>query len=69
MEQWIFPLGLLGTVVLVSISPVAGGLLALVWGFVLVPHVAKYIHTHSRAHGDTGGADDVDTHYWRTTLP
>jgi hypothetical protein len=68
MEQWIFPLGLLGTVVLVSINPVAGGLLALAWGFVLVPHVGKYIHTHSRGDDDTGGADDIDTHYWRTTL-
>lgn len=68
MKQWIFPLGLLGTVVLVSISSVAGGLLALAWGFVLVPHAGKYIHTHSRGHDATGAANDIETHYWRTTL-
>lgn len=69
MAQWMFPLGLLGTVVLLSISSVAGGLLALAWGFVLVPHAARYIHTHARGHADTDGVDDVETHYWRITLP
>ena len=68
MMLWIFPLGLLGTVVLV-ISAVAGGALALAWGFILVPHAARYIHAHSRGDADAGEADDVATHYWRTTLP
>lgn len=68
---WLLPLGLLGSVVLLSLGNVFGYLLATAWGFVLFPHGANYIRTRSRRRGDGGdenGVHDVDTHYWRTTL-
>jgi hypothetical protein len=68
---WFFPVGLLGCVALVSLATVLGYLLAMAWGFVLFPHGANYILTLSRRRGDGGdenGINDVDTHYWRTTL-
>jgi hypothetical protein len=69
MPLWLFPLGLVGAVVLSSLaSPFY--LLTLVWGFVLLPHAANYIRTHPRSGGgdDTDGSYGVDTDYWRTTL-
>jgi hypothetical protein len=75
VRAWIslclFPLGLLVGIALVSLGSVIGSLLALAWTFVLVPHVGKYILTHSRGRSDGGDEDgfpDVTTHYWRTTL-
>jgi hypothetical protein len=67
----LFPLGLLGCVVLLSLATVSSYLLAMAWGFVLFPHGAGYILNHSWRRGDDGdenGSDDVDVHYWRTTL-
>lgn len=60
-----FPLGLLGGVVLVSLADLSGYLLAMVWGFVAFPHGVAYIRRRSRDAGDDG-LDDVETHYWRT---
>jgi hypothetical protein len=71
MPLWFFPVGLLGTVVLVSLATVAGVLLAVVWGFVAFPLGTAYIRHHGRSpDGRSGenGLDDVDTRYWRTTL-
>jgi hypothetical protein len=71
MAVWLFPLGLLGCVVLISFATVVGYLLALAWGFVLFPHGANYILTHSRSRrggSDRNGIREVDTDYWRTTL-
>jgi hypothetical protein len=68
---WLFPLGLVGTLTLISISNVFGYALAMVWGLVLFPHGAAYIHSHPRAPGARNDAsllseDDMD--YWRTKL-
>jgi hypothetical protein len=66
---WLFPLGLLGAVVLISLSTVFGYALAIVWGFVLFPHGAAYIWRRSAGpeRGGVGnGSDDVDAQYWRT---
>ena len=69
MRAWIalcvFPLGVLLGVAFVSLNSVLGLLLALAWGFVLVPHFSKSILAHSHGEGDSA---DVTTHYWRTTL-
>jgi hypothetical protein len=71
MPLWFFPVGLLGTVVLLSLATVASSLLAVVWGFVVFPLGAAYIRHHGRSPGgrsDENGLHDVDTRYWRTTL-
>jgi hypothetical protein len=70
MPLWLFPLGLLVGVALISLGSVVGYLLAMAWAFVLVPHVGNYIRTHSggRADDPEHAFRDVDTHYWRTTL-
>ncbi len=71
MPLWLFPMGLLGTVVLVSLGSPWSYLLALVWGFVLVPHLGKSILERSRrgtADQDRNDFPDVSTHYWRITL-
>jgi hypothetical protein len=71
LSLWLFPLGLLGAVVLLSLNSVIGSVLSIAWGFVLVPHVGNYLlhHSHGRAHGSGGsGFSDVSTHYWRTAL-
>lgn len=67
---WLWPLGVLGSVVLVSIFAPFGYLLAIVWGFVLFPYGAYYIWRRSRGPDgrvDENGFDAADTHYWRTT--
>jgi hypothetical protein len=70
MPVWLFPLGLLGGVVPVSLSTLSSFLLAMVWGFAVVPHGAAYIRRRARGPGagsDESGFHDVDTDYWRTT--
>ncbi|MGA9856899.1 MAG: hypothetical protein WBQ18_03500 [Solirubrobacteraceae bacterium] len=71
MPIWLFPLGLLGGIVLVSIGTPLGILFAMVWGFVVFPHCAA--HLLRRWRSAVGGdeqrhLDDIQTHYWRTTL-
>jgi hypothetical protein len=72
MVPWLLPLGVLGTVALISLSNLLGYVLVLVWGWVLFPYGAAYIRSHARtagAHEDgspLGDDDDVD--YWRTKL-
>ena len=68
MPVWLFPLGLLGAVVLLTFATVYGYLLVIVWGLVLFPHGAAYVRRHSRSRDGENPFDDVDTHYWRTTL-
>lgn len=68
---WLLPLGLLGTVVLISVFSPVGYVLAGVWGLVLFPYGAAYIHARARTSGARNdgsrfGADDMD--YWRTKL-
>jgi UPF0716 family protein affecting phage T7 exclusion len=71
MLPWLFPVGLLGTVALISLSDVFGYLLAAVWGWLVFPSVA--LHIRSRSHTRRGtsnrnGFRDADTDYWRTRL-
>jgi hypothetical protein len=64
-------LGSLGTVALISLSSPIAFLLALAWGWVLVPHGVAYLRSRSRTPGhasDERGFNDVNTDYWRTTL-
>lgn len=68
MPLWLFALGALGGIMLISLSTLTGYLLALVWGFIVFPHGAAYLRRRARGPGDGSDAlDGVDTHYWRTT--
>ena len=71
MLPWLFPVGLLGTVALASLSTVFGFLLLTVWGWLVFPSVALYIS--SRSHSGQGASSrnalrDADADYWRTRL-
>ena len=71
MLPWLFPVGLLGTVSLISLSNVFGYLLAAAWGWLVFPSVALY--NRSRSHTRRGTSNriafrDADAHYWRTRL-
>jgi hypothetical protein len=70
MPVWLFALGVLGGLGLVSLSDLPGYLLAIAWGFVVFPYGAACIWRR-RPSSDGGSRDendsgDVDTHYWRT---
>lgn len=65
MLSWLFPVGLLVTVVLLSLLPgLPGSLLAVVWGWVLLPVVVIGIRSRGRGRAP----DEVDAPYWRTRL-
>jgi hypothetical protein len=67
MPLWLFPLGLLGTVALVSLGSVSGYLLTALWGLVLFPHGAAWVGRRLRdPNGDNSFADE-DVDYWRLT--
>ena len=66
MSVWLFPLWLIGALVLLTLGSPAGGGLALLWAFVLVPHVAATILRRSPDGADQ--ARDRETNYWRTGL-
>jgi len=69
MLPWLFPVGLLGTVALISLSNVFGYLLAAVWGWLVFPCVALYIRSRShprRGTSNGNGFRDADADYWRT---
>lgn len=71
MLPWLLPVGLLGTVVLISLSNVLGYVLAGVWGWVLFPYGAAFIHSRARTSGARNDASPFggdDTDYWRTKL-
>ena len=71
MLPWLLPAGLLGTVALISLSGALAYLLAGIWGWLVFPYVAAYIHAHSRADGGLdkrNGFRDGEAHYWRTKL-
>jgi hypothetical protein len=72
MLPWLFPLGVLTAIALISLSNLIGYLLAIVWGWVLFPYGAAYVRSHSRAPGASNHGIpfyDGDTDYWRTKLP
>jgi hypothetical protein len=63
MLSWLFPLGALVTVVLVSLFPsLPGSLLAVAWGWVLLPAVVMYVRSRGRARRQP---DEIDAPYWR----
>ena len=71
MLPWLLPVGLLGTVALISLSNLLGYILAGVLGWALLPYAAAYIHSHTRRpgalnNGNPFDGDEVD--YWRTKL-
>ncbi len=71
MRPWLLPAGLLGTVVLISLSSPVGLILVGIWGFLVFPYVAAYIYSHSRADGgrdNENGSPDGEADYWRTKL-
>jgi hypothetical protein len=65
---WLFPVGSLGTIALLSLLSTVGAFLALAWGFAVVPLGVAYLHSRSPSDGDDSGLSDVKTDYWRTTL-
>ena len=69
LVPWLLPAGLLGTVVLICLPGAFAFLLAGIWGWLVFPYVAAYVHAHSRADArrmDRGGFGDGETDYWRT---
>jgi hypothetical protein len=70
MLPWLLPVGLLGTIALISLSGPFAYLLAGIWGWIAFPYVAAYVRAHSRA--DEGGNNngngfrDGEADYWRT---
>ncbi|MFZ0378093.1 MAG: hypothetical protein WCD11_19620 [Solirubrobacteraceae bacterium] len=65
MLPWLLPVGLLGTVVLISLPGALGFLLVGLWGWLVFPYLAACIRAHARADGGNGfGGDEAD--YWRT---
>jgi hypothetical protein len=71
MLPWLLPVGLLGAVVLISVSSAFGFLLAGIWGWVVFPYFALYVHAHARAdanQNDSNGFRHGEADYWRTKL-
>lgn len=70
MLPWLLPAGVLGTVVLISLSGVFAYVLVAIWGWVVFPSVAAYVHAHSRADEshEHGTGPDGEADYWRTKL-
>jgi hypothetical protein len=69
---WLLPLGVLGTVALISLSNLLGYVLAGVWGLILFPYGAAYVQARARSTGARSGGSpfsDDDMDYWRTKLP
>jgi hypothetical protein len=71
MLPWLLPAGLLGTVVLISLPGAFAYLLVGIWGWLVFPYAAAYIHARSQAHGgriDGNAFPDGEADYWRTKL-
>jgi Mn2+/Fe2+ NRAMP family transporter len=71
MRPWLLPAGLLGTVVLISLPSPFALILVGIWGWLVFPYVAAYIHSHSHADGgryNENGSTDGEADYWRTKL-
>jgi hypothetical protein len=72
VERWawllplLFPVGLLGTVALITLSSTLGYLLAAAWGWLVFPWVTLYVSSH--ADNSNGNVRNEDTQYWRTRL-
>jgi hypothetical protein len=71
MVAWLLPVGLLVTVVLISVPGLPGILAALAWGWIVFPYGARLLRSHARSRGrgrGVSGVDDLDTQYWRIKL-
>jgi hypothetical protein len=71
MLPWLLPVGLLGTVALISLSSAFAYLLAGIWCWLVFPCVAAYVCAHSQADGgrnDGNGFRGGEADYWRTKL-
>jgi hypothetical protein len=69
MLPWSLPAGLLVAVALLSLSSAFAYLLAAIWGWVVFPYLAAYVHAHSRAGGDgTNSNRGGEADYWRTKM-
>jgi hypothetical protein len=66
MLPLLLPAGLLGAVALLSLSSPVAYLLAGVWGWVVFPYAAAYVHAHSGADRNGNGNGEAD--YWRTKM-
>lgn len=69
MLPWLLPVGLLGTVVLISLPTPFAFLLVGIWGWLVFPYVAAYINSHSRSDGGRNHGNDFpdgEADYWRT---
>jgi hypothetical protein len=55
---------------LISLPGLFAILLVAIWGWVVFPCVAAYIHGHSRTDGSRNavGSRDGEADYWRTKL-
>ena len=70
MLPWLFPVGLLGAVALISLSNMFGYLHAR-WGWLMFPSVALYVRSRSHAGQGTSNRNafrDAHADYWRTRL-
>jgi hypothetical protein len=65
---WLLPAGLLGAVLLLSLSSALGYLLAGIWGWLVFPYAARFIHARARANPNGNGSCDGESDYWRTKL-
>ena len=69
MYPWLFPLGALVTVALVSLFPtLPASVLAVVWGWILFPSVLCYLRSRGRGRAREDAAQEIDAPYWRITL-
>jgi hypothetical protein len=67
MPLWLFPVGLLGGVALISLGSVSGPLLATLWGLVVFPHATASVARRWRDRNCDDGLRDEETDYWRIT--
>jgi len=66
----IFPVGVIGALLLLSLASVFGDVAAMLWGFVVFPHGAVYVCRHWVPRGpgsEPVSVNDTQTHYWRTS--
>jgi hypothetical protein len=67
MHLWLFPVGVLVALVILSINSLVGDLAALAWGFVVVPHGAVRLLRHRRTAAEAGEDPlELQSAYWRT---
>jgi hypothetical protein len=67
IHLWLFPVGVLVALLILSINSFAGDLAALAWGFVVAPHVAVWLVRHRRTAAVTVEDPlELQSAYWRT---